>query len=272
MNESRRTYEWVISHIWRSHVTQMNESCHTYEWMMFHVWIRHVTHTNGYQHRRRRCNQHMRNPLGDGNASKHAQCYPHMCNVMQTCAIRLRCGWCIFRFFAVAEPFVLFTSPSLFLLLLILPPMSLKHVLWDMSWDVWDEMNIMDIKCSSDVTCVMNGRQMRHETCHVTCHMRHVMSLVSWMDIRCDMKHVTSVNSLMSIHSCHHSSYLPPDVHSLVVIMSVHSCPPCPFSDVHQVHSLMCIMSIHSLMSIMCIHSQCLSYPFTHGHSLMFIH
>jgi len=29
MNESRHTYEWVMSHIWMSHVTHMNESCHT---------------------------------------------------------------------------------------------------------------------------------------------------------------------------------------------------------------------------------------------------
>jgi len=28
MNESRRTYEWVTSHIWMSHDTHMNESCH----------------------------------------------------------------------------------------------------------------------------------------------------------------------------------------------------------------------------------------------------
>jgi len=29
-------YEWVMSHIWMSHVTHMNESCHTYEWVMSH--------------------------------------------------------------------------------------------------------------------------------------------------------------------------------------------------------------------------------------------
>jgi len=59
MNESRHTYEWVISHIWvshvthmneschtyeMSHVTHMNESCHTYEWVMSHIWMSHVTH------------------------------------------------------------------------------------------------------------------------------------------------------------------------------------------------------------------------------------
>jgi len=31
MNESCHTYEWVMSHVWMSHVTRMNESCHTYE-------------------------------------------------------------------------------------------------------------------------------------------------------------------------------------------------------------------------------------------------
>ena len=46
MNESCHTCEWVMSHIWMSHVTHMNESCHTYEWVMSHVWISHVTHMN----------------------------------------------------------------------------------------------------------------------------------------------------------------------------------------------------------------------------------
>jgi len=44
MNESCHTYEWVMSHIWMSHVTHMNESCHTYEWVMSHIWMSHVTH------------------------------------------------------------------------------------------------------------------------------------------------------------------------------------------------------------------------------------
>jgi len=42
MNESCHTYEWVMSHIWMSHVTHMNESCHTYEWVMSPI-MRHVT-------------------------------------------------------------------------------------------------------------------------------------------------------------------------------------------------------------------------------------
>ena len=37
INESCHTYEWVMSHIWMSHVTHMNESCHTYEWVMSHI-------------------------------------------------------------------------------------------------------------------------------------------------------------------------------------------------------------------------------------------
>jgi len=43
MNESCHTYEWVMSHIWMSHVTHMNESCHTCEYVMAHVWMSHVT-------------------------------------------------------------------------------------------------------------------------------------------------------------------------------------------------------------------------------------
>jgi len=54
-------YEWVMSHVWMSHVTHMNESCHTCEscptyerimshiwviphiWVMLHMWMTHVT-------------------------------------------------------------------------------------------------------------------------------------------------------------------------------------------------------------------------------------
>jgi len=42
MNQSCHTYEWVMSHIWMSHVTHMNESCHTYESVMSHIWMSHV--------------------------------------------------------------------------------------------------------------------------------------------------------------------------------------------------------------------------------------
>jgi len=63
--DSCHTYDWVMSHIWMSHVTRVNgachthlelrtswishvtnmtESCHTYEWVTLHVWMSHVTH------------------------------------------------------------------------------------------------------------------------------------------------------------------------------------------------------------------------------------
>jgi len=48
MNESRRTYEWITSHIyiWMSHVVHMNEwhRIFTYEWVMSYTWIHHVAH------------------------------------------------------------------------------------------------------------------------------------------------------------------------------------------------------------------------------------
>ena len=50
MNGSCHTHEWVTSHIWMSHVKHMNESCHTHEWVMLHVWMSHVTHMNGSCH------------------------------------------------------------------------------------------------------------------------------------------------------------------------------------------------------------------------------
>jgi len=49
MNESRHTYEWVMSHIvmlWMSHVTHVNESCHTCEWVMSHIWMSPVSQMN----------------------------------------------------------------------------------------------------------------------------------------------------------------------------------------------------------------------------------
>ena len=46
MNESCPTYEWVMSHIWMSHIPHMNESCPTHEWVMSHIWMSHVPHMN----------------------------------------------------------------------------------------------------------------------------------------------------------------------------------------------------------------------------------
>jgi len=46
MDDVRHTYEWVMSHIWMSHVTHMHESCHTYEWVTWHTEMCHVAHLN----------------------------------------------------------------------------------------------------------------------------------------------------------------------------------------------------------------------------------
>jgi len=37
--------EWVMSHMWMSHVAHVNESCRTCEWVMS-VWMSHVAHAN----------------------------------------------------------------------------------------------------------------------------------------------------------------------------------------------------------------------------------
>jgi len=39
VNESYHTYEWVMSHIWKSHVPHMNETSHTNEWVMSHTGL-----------------------------------------------------------------------------------------------------------------------------------------------------------------------------------------------------------------------------------------
>ena len=46
MNESCLIYEWVMSHIWMSHISCMNESCLIYEWVMSHIWMSHVSYMN----------------------------------------------------------------------------------------------------------------------------------------------------------------------------------------------------------------------------------
>jgi len=49
---SHVTYEWVMSHmneschIWMSHVNESSLECHTYEWVISHIWTSHVTHVN----------------------------------------------------------------------------------------------------------------------------------------------------------------------------------------------------------------------------------
>jgi len=42
INELCGTYEWVVAHVWMSHVT----TCPMCEWVMSHIWMRHVTHMN----------------------------------------------------------------------------------------------------------------------------------------------------------------------------------------------------------------------------------
>ena len=51
MNELSLAYEWVMSHIWMSHVSHRNKACltyecHTYEWVMSNMWMSHVKHVN----------------------------------------------------------------------------------------------------------------------------------------------------------------------------------------------------------------------------------
>ena len=46
MNESCLVYEWVMSHMWMSHVSYMNESCLMHEWVTSHIWMSHVAYMN----------------------------------------------------------------------------------------------------------------------------------------------------------------------------------------------------------------------------------
>jgi len=51
MNESCHTYEWVMSHIWMSHITHTDELCHTCKWIASNIRMDHITHINGSCHR-----------------------------------------------------------------------------------------------------------------------------------------------------------------------------------------------------------------------------
>jgi len=48
--ESCHAYEWVMSHMWMSHVPHVNESCHKHEWVMSHMWRSHVQYMNEWCH------------------------------------------------------------------------------------------------------------------------------------------------------------------------------------------------------------------------------
>ena len=71
------TYEWVISHVWTSHVTHMNESCHTYEWVVSHIRMSHVTHMNESCHTYEWVMSHMQmRPYNYSIHPQHHSMYP----------------------------------------------------------------------------------------------------------------------------------------------------------------------------------------------------
>jgi len=44
MNDSCHISEYVMSHIWMSHITHLTESCHPLEWDISHIWMSHFKH------------------------------------------------------------------------------------------------------------------------------------------------------------------------------------------------------------------------------------
>ena len=50
VNVSYRTCEWVMSHGCMRHVAHMKNVCHTYKWFSSLVWMSHVTNMNGSCH------------------------------------------------------------------------------------------------------------------------------------------------------------------------------------------------------------------------------
>jgi len=92
MNESCRTYEWVMSHISTSHVTRINQSHRTYEQAMLHTWMRHNVRTNTSWHKSRHshewvishlCMSHV-TYLGTRGAMWHI-CLSHVAHMNEPC-------------------------------------------------------------------------------------------------------------------------------------------------------------------------------------------
>ena len=81
--ESCDMYEYVMSHIWISHVSYIYESCLIYEYIMSHMWIRHVSHMKTSCHTYRRASQLM------------SHTYEWVMSYIQTSHVSFTNEWCL---------------------------------------------------------------------------------------------------------------------------------------------------------------------------------
>ena len=188
MNESCHTCEWVMSHIWLSHVIHMNESCYTCEWVTSHMSMSHVTHVNESC---RICEwviskmwmSHVTHVNKSCRICERVMSHmwtSHVTHVNESCRIQggedpqdvLNC-----RSFSAKEPLII----GLFcgnLHIKIRHPMGLRHPVWK--------------ECCSNHIRAIQKRDMSHmyESCH-TC---------TWVMSHMWTSHVTHVNE--SCHTC----------------------------------------------------------------------
>jgi len=106
VNESCYTCEWVVSLGWMSHVTRVNESCHTCEWVMSHVWMSHVTRVNESCHS---CEWVMSHVWVSRVTRVNESCLTNEC--VTAMGTTLRCKWkrvCHYSFIEAKESMALF--------------------------------------------------------------------------------------------------------------------------------------------------------------------
>ena len=103
MNESYHTCEWVMPHIWMSHITHVNESCHTFEcvvsrmivtshadrgcyttWMSRHTFVTHMKDV--WQcHVWMRLWSYMRGSINESSNMSHMSESWHICDTSKWC-------------------------------------------------------------------------------------------------------------------------------------------------------------------------------------------
>jgi len=90
MNESCRTYEWVMSHIWVRHVAHMSEACRTYRWVMSHMYISESCYTYEWIYRRAKyTNASWMSHVPRKDAFMSNTWMSHVTNMNESCQIRM---------------------------------------------------------------------------------------------------------------------------------------------------------------------------------------
>ena len=83
--------EWVTSHMWTSHVTNMNKSCHVHRWSACccrcRLWMSHVTHMNESCHMWMSHVTYMHEPCHIHSWAMSHTCMSHVTYMHEPCHI-----------------------------------------------------------------------------------------------------------------------------------------------------------------------------------------